>query len=76
MRYPLPGPDFGGFKGFPYQLVKDRDGRFVLLHNDIVKMYLGYCAQCRLNQAAPEPFNAWISARSEDSFSDHDRSTT
>lgn len=63
MRYPLPGPDFGGLKSFAFQLVKDSGGEFLLLHNDIVKMYLGYCAMCRLQRANPEPFDAWIQGK-------------
>lgn len=69
MRYPLPGLDVGGFRGFPYRLARDRKGQMVLLHNDVMKMYLGYCAQCRLQKADPAPFHDWI-------YSPSDLSTT
>lgn len=62
MRYPLPGPDFGGFRSFGYQLVADDEGRPLLLSNDIVALYLGYCAQCKLQYEEPVSFGMWLGA--------------
>lgn len=62
MRYPLPGPDFGGFRSFSYQLVADSHGRPLLLSNEIVAMYLGYCAVCKLQSENPVSFATWLGA--------------
>lgn len=60
MNTRLPGPDFGGFRSFHFQLVGDENGRPLLLSNEILELYLGYCARCHLERSEPQSFHGWI----------------
>lgn len=67
MSYRLPGPDFGGLNSFSFQLVSDASGRHLLLANEIIELYLGYCAHCHLERREPQNFSAWLHADLEQS---------
>lgn len=62
MNYRLPGPDFGGFKSFAFQLVADEKGLPLILSNEVIELYLGYCAQCRIDRHEPAQFTAWLNS--------------
>lgn len=61
MPYPgLPQIDAGGFKSFPFQLARDENGAAMIISDDIIRMYLGYCMRCKLEQSEPENFHGWL----------------
>lgn len=61
MAHPeLPTIEVGGFKEFPFQLARDEDGAPMIISDDIIKMYLGYCMRCKLERAEPQNFHGWL----------------
>lgn len=58
----LPTIDVGGFKTFPFQLARDENGQPMIIADDIIKMYLGYCMRCKMEQSEPQNFHGWLHA--------------
>lgn len=58
----LPELDAGGFKSFPFRLALDEQGTPMIISDDIVRMYLGYCMRCKLERSEPENFHGWLYA--------------
>lgn len=56
----LPQIDAGGFKSFPFQLALDEHGAPMIISDDIIRMYLGYCMRCKLERSEPENFHGWL----------------
>lgn len=59
-HYGLPGPDMGGLKSFPYRLAADEKGAPMIVSDDVIRMYLGYCVQCKIEQSTPKDFHRWL----------------
>lgn len=59
-HYGLPGPDAGGLKSFPYRLAVDENGMSMIVSNDVIRMYLGYCMQCKVESSEPKDFHRWL----------------
>lgn len=62
MALQIPDASPGGFRSYGYQLVADEDGTQLLFSNDIVRLYLGHVALCRVRGEEPPAFSAWLDA--------------
>ena len=65
MNYRLPGPDFGGLKSFAFQLVADEQGSPMILSNEVIELYLGYCVERRKERADILNFSSWLNSDRE-----------
>lgn len=65
MTYRLPGPDFGGFTSFEFQLVADEKGAPLILSNEVIELYLAYCVQCKTESKEASNFSGWLSVDSD-----------
>lgn len=62
MALQIPDASPGGFRSYSYQLVAEEDGTQLLFSNDIVRLYLGHVAMCRVRGEEPPAFSAWLDA--------------
>lgn len=59
-HYGLQGPEHAGLKSFPYRLVADAQGAPTIVSDDVIRMYLGYCMQCKVERSEPKDFQGWL----------------